>query len=296
MDTIFEIDRSVHHIKKGLLETKPLAEKLEASIASHLRSHCDLPEGYSIVLHNTEPNLFTFGGWFPPASLSQKTSALLRYQMGSVYYPGDNYVSELDLGSRRLGLFNEPLNQFLDRAHQVALEKLDDVRYLRQYTLETRVSVICRRIGFLLKENGIPVTSIDAIQSPRYLSVAPTVPLVFTPAEELKVVSGILQGWSCVPGKILSSPRDWASLVASRETSKHSPYFQAKNEIESDVAAEVLFFDNIPVLVLPHEARRIFFKKTEPNVYRTPNLLNFRPNELLHQELSEILTGDFSVM
>ena len=55
MDTIFKIDRSVHHIKKGLLETKPLAEKLEASIAAHLRSHCDLPAGYSIVLHNTEP-------------------------------------------------------------------------------------------------------------------------------------------------------------------------------------------------------------------------------------------------
>lgn len=190
----------------------------------------------------------------------------------------------------------EPLNQFLDRAHQLALEKLDHVRYLRQYSLETRVEVLSRRIGFLLEEKGISVTSINAIQSPRHYSVAPTVPVVFAPAEELKVVSGILQGWSCVPGATLSSPKDWLSMSPSLATPKNSRFLRNRDELQSDIAAEVLFFDNIPVLVLPNAAREMFFKKTEFNVYRTPNLLNFRPNELLRNELREILTGDFSVL
>lgn len=245
----------------------------EACFVQNSRAERQLPSGFNIVYHNTEPQ-FSFGGWLPSRRLSAATTATLVYNFGSVYFKNDDYSSSTDLTKRQKGMFfGESVTKFVERTHQLALQKLDDVRYLREYIPRVRVTVACGAAYHLLNDGGINA-KVGAIQNRHCLGVEPAVPVIFAPAGDVELIAKTLENWMCHGALKLPPFSDRIQGSA-----------QAKEAKES---SRIAYFDDIPMMILSRADQKLL-QRTEPNVYRIPLLYDFYPDSNLKEALNNIL-------
>lgn len=214
-----------------------------------------LPPEAQVVFHSTQSQ-FTFGGLLPPARLIEAERAALTYNLGSSYLGVADLKNHIELCDRGRGFFGirERLDDFVERAYRLAMERLDEVRYLRNYVNQDRVELITQRMRVLLKDSGILEARACYVLS----GFTPIATAILAPAAEVPLIADVLKSWMCRDGSALKSERELTSpppagLYRLRELCAEPP--------------RLLRFDDLPVLVAPWESASNELRATPYGTY-----------------------------
>ncbi|MCB0352288.1 MAG: hypothetical protein KDD64_02150 [Bdellovibrionales bacterium] len=265
-------------------------DELREIVKEHLVRGPLLPIGAEVIFHSSEP-VKNWSGWGPVNRPSKNQIATLFYNFGDLYgsrEPLPLHV-RLDLTVReRQRVFGipmrEPLEEFVERAFQLAHERMADAQYLRDYSLSERVRYATLRAEQVLKEHSIAAGVSGAVQSPySQFAPLPCIGLLFVPSGDVSMSQQILcDNWLCRPdGELLSEKERLSALPKGM-------FFVEPPNSERGM---LLRFDDLPMLVLPESERNCAFRRTEPSVYRSPLLYDIEDLALVPEALQLELSG-----
>ncbi len=217
------------------------------------RFDTELPKEAEVVFHNSERSAFDFGGWAPPNLPTKTDQASLFYSQGPIYYDGEDYKVRIDLQPRKMGramgLGQESLQAFAERALAEAKRRVDDAKFFRNYRSDGRCKLIALKLANRLKSNGFPnVEGGVTTNSPYY--------------PHIKDYNGVLL--MVDPAEIPKAKAALEELGCKEDTA---------NPAKGDNRANLLY-DDISVRLYPKTERHLsvrslsFYSYTTPQVYK----------------------------
>lgn len=230
------------HPSVALAQSDSFAASLRAVVGSVMPSCKSLPSEAQVIFHCIA------GGTIHSSEVSRSVHASLLYNFG----PGSNFedssTNEIHLCSRQanLGLFKESLARFVERAHALAINELDNVRFLRNYEPHSRAKVATKHFTDYLQAKEINLSGSGSllVWFPEHEPKSRWGVGLFADNGDVAIISEILNNrFGARIAEMLKSPRE---LVPDRPLSAYR-----ENPGPAKERGQLLWFDNMPIAVLP---------------------------------------------